>query len=279
MILNSDEFHKVEGEVYKITNTVTNKCYIGQTRTHRLNHGKYRPFGYLGRLRDHISEANSNKKNQSRYLNSSILKYGKDKFVCEKLVTCTLEELDMYESYYITELNTKFPYGYNLTNGGQKKGYLKGEKIVLDETKLTPRPTAKENVNLKRSDDTKKLISERLIQAKASDEERSKLMINSQKQHLSKKLEKYKNVSIDIDNIDNYISVINDYTSKSQYIRVTIEKNRIDFVGKFETIEQTKERAKNFLKELYNGNVTKLRETLPESSLPLTTGNVCDDLG
>jgi hypothetical protein len=41
MILNPDEFHKVEGEVYKITNTVTNKCYVGQTRSHRLNHGKY----------------------------------------------------------------------------------------------------------------------------------------------------------------------------------------------------------------------------------------------
>lgn len=250
MILNSDEFHKVEGEIYKITNTITNKSYVGQTRTHRLNHNKYRPFGSTGRFRDHVSEANSNKKNQSRYLNSSLLKHGSDKFTCEKLLTCSLDELDMYESYYIQSFNTKFPNGYNLTNGGQKAGYAKGEKIVLDETKLTPKPTAKENVNLKRSDDTKKLISERLIEAKSSDEHRNKMMVNSQKQHLGNKFEKFRNVSIDIDNIDKYIHVINNYTSNTEYVRVSIDKIRTTFVGKFESIEQIKERAKDFIKEL-----------------------------
>lgn len=74
MLLNKNEFEKVVGEIYKITNTVTNKSYIGQTRSHRLNHDKYRPFGYLGRFKDHLSEANSNKTNRSRYLNSSLLK-------------------------------------------------------------------------------------------------------------------------------------------------------------------------------------------------------------
>jgi len=39
MLLNSNEFHKVEGEIYKITNLVTGKSYVGQTRSHRLNHG------------------------------------------------------------------------------------------------------------------------------------------------------------------------------------------------------------------------------------------------
>ena len=279
MILNSDEFNKVQGEVYKIINTVTNKCYIGQTRTHRLNHGKYRPFGSLGRLRDHINEANSNKKNHCRYLNSAILKYGSDKFTCEKLLTCSLDELDMYESYYIQEFNTKFPNGYNLTDGGQKTGYTKGKKIVLDETKLTPRPTAKENVNLKRSDYTKNLISERLIEAKASNEHRSKMMFNSQKQHLSNKFEKYRSACIDIDNIDKYISVINNYTLKYEYVRVTIEKIRTNFIGKFESIEQTKERAKKFIKELKKWQCDQIAGNSLESSLPLTTGNVCEELG
>jgi group I intron endonuclease len=278
MILNSDEFHKVEGEIYKITNTISNKSYVGQTRTHRLNHGKYRPFGSMARFRDHVSEANSNKKNQSRYLNSSILKHGSDKFTCEKLLTCTLDELDMYESYYIQKFNTKFPNGYNLTNGGQHTGYAKGKKIVLDETKLTPRPTAKENVNLKRSDDTKKLISERLIEAKASDEHRNKMMVNSQKQHLSNKFEKYRNVTIDIDNIDKYIRVINNYTLKYEYVRVTIDKIRTNFVGKFESIEQIKERAKEFIKELKKWQCDQIAGTSLQSSLPLISGNINEDL-
>ena len=50
MILEKEEFHKVIGEIYKITNTITGKFYVGQTRSHRLNHKKYRPFGYLGRF-------------------------------------------------------------------------------------------------------------------------------------------------------------------------------------------------------------------------------------
>jgi hypothetical protein len=78
MILNKDEIDKVVGEIYKMTNTTNGKKYIGQTRSHRLNHGKYRPFGSSGRFNDHISEANSNKKHTSRYLNHALIKYGKD---------------------------------------------------------------------------------------------------------------------------------------------------------------------------------------------------------
>ena len=64
MLLSIEEKDKVVGEIYKITNIKTNKSYIGQTRSHRLNHNKYRPFGYWGRFKDHMNEANSNKKNQ-----------------------------------------------------------------------------------------------------------------------------------------------------------------------------------------------------------------------
>jgi group I intron endonuclease len=279
MILNSDEFHKVEGEIYKITNTISNKSYVGQTRTHRLNHGKYRPFGSMARFRDHVSEANSNKKNQSRYLNSSILKHGSDKFTCEKLLTCTLDELDMYESYYIQKFNTKFPNGYNLTNGGQKAGYAKGEKIVLDKTKLTPRPTVKENVNLKRSDYTKKLISERITEAISSEEHRNKMMMLSQKQHLDNKFEKFRNVTVDIDKIDKYISVVNNNKLNYQFIRITIDKIRTNFIGKFESIEQIKERAKDFIKDLKKWQCDQIAGTSLESSLPLTNGNVSEEHG
>ena len=72
---------KVLGEIYCMTNTVTKKQYIGQTVSHRKNRIKYRPFGYIGRFNDHISEAlNNTKKKQCTYLNNSIRKYGKDIF-------------------------------------------------------------------------------------------------------------------------------------------------------------------------------------------------------
>ena len=142
-IYTKEEFHKITGEIYKITNIVNNKCYIGQTRSHYLNNGKYRPFGYLGRFNGHISEANCGIKNHCSYLDSSIRKYGSEKFICEKILECSINELDEYETYYISEFKSKYPNGYNLTNGGQKKGCLKGEKIVFHDpnppTPLTER--------------------------------------------------------------------------------------------------------------------------------------------
>jgi len=277
-LLNSDEFHKVEGEIYKITNKVTGKCYIGQTRSHRLNHGKYRPFGHLGRFRDHISEANSNKPNQSRYLNSSLLKYGSDNFMCEKLITCKVDELDEYEVKYISELNTKFPNGYNLTDGGQGRGALKGEKIVLDETLLV-KPEIKEKVPLKKSDFTKKLISERLKESKGDTEHRNMMMKLSQEQHLSKKFEMLRHVTVDQTNIDKYIHVIRRNASNSEYVRVIIEKIRTTFVGKFETIEEIKERARTFIKELVKWQCDQIAGNSLESSLPLQLGNTLEEHG
>jgi hypothetical protein len=95
-ILNIEEKDKITGEIYVIKNIITNKVYVGQTRSHRLNHNKYRPFGYLGRFKDHIHEAYSNKKNQSWYLNASILKHGEHNFTCDLICVCSVDELDTY---------------------------------------------------------------------------------------------------------------------------------------------------------------------------------------
>jgi group I intron endonuclease len=278
MLLNTNEFHKVQGEIYKITNTITGKFYIGQTRSHRLNRGKYRPFGHLGRFSDHISEANSNKKNQSRYLNSSILKYGVDNFKCELLQTCEVEDLDAHEIYYITRYNSKFPNGYNLTNGGQTRGSLKGEKITLDESEVVT-PEVKIKVPQKRSDYTKNLISERLKASKNAPGEQNKSMLRAQKQHLSKKFEKFRNVSVCDKDIEQYISIIRNHRLNYDFVRVTIDKIRTTFVGKFETIEQTKERAREFIKELIEWRNSLMRETTLEPSLPLQSGNILEELG
>jgi hypothetical protein len=119
MILNKNDIDKVIGEIYKITNITNNKLYIGQTRSHRLNKNKYRPFGYLGRFKDHINECYAKKKGCCKYLNSSILKYGEDNFICEKIAECPVDNLNELEMKYILEYNSKYPTGYNLTDGGK----------------------------------------------------------------------------------------------------------------------------------------------------------------
>lgn len=105
-------------EIYKIINLSNNKIYIGQAVSHILNHKKYRPYGHEGRFRCHISEAFSTKKNQSHYLNNAIRKYGVEDFVVELIECCEIKDANEREMHYIKTLNSLYPNGYNLKNGG-----------------------------------------------------------------------------------------------------------------------------------------------------------------
>ena len=267
-ILEKGDFEKITGEIYKITNTITNKHYIGQTRSHRLNHGKYRPFGYIGRFNSHVSETYSNKINTCKYLNSSIAKHGKEHFKCELLVRCKLDEMDKYEQQFIKEHNTKYPNGYNLTDGGQKGGYQKGSKMHVNADEIIIPDIVKHEDpdwfrKQTRSDETKKRISDGIKRAINTEEHLTQMMKNVQNQHLEKKFEILKGVEIDSNNIDQYISIITNNKNNTKYIRITFDrKRRISFVGKHESIENIKERAIQFMRELIKrGNTIKLRET------------------
>jgi len=57
-------------------------------------------------------------KNQSHYLNNAIRKYGVDDFMVELIECCEIEKSDEREIHYIKELNSLYPNGYNLKNGG-----------------------------------------------------------------------------------------------------------------------------------------------------------------
>jgi group I intron endonuclease len=278
-LLDKSEAHKIKGEIYKITNLITNKMYIGQTRTHYLNRGKYRPFSYTGRFKSHISESKSiTKYNACRYLNSGLNKYGIENFECKLILTCEINELDHYETKYISEFNTRYPNGYNLTNGGQKCGFEKGKKIVLDEV-TKPKFNMILNPNLKRSDETKQLISQRLKEHKNDLQVRKDDMKRVQKIHSNNRFDKYKNIDIDKDNIEQYISVIKNNTMNYEYIRVTFGKMRTTFVGKYETIEEIKQRARQFILDILEWQRIQTAGTSLEPSLPLTFGNICEELG
>jgi len=269
MILSQEDSDKVIGEIYKITNIVTNKIYIGQTRSHRLNHKKYRPFGYISRFKDHIHEANSNKKNQSRYLNAALLKYGIESFTCELLLSCNIAELDEKEKHYILENNSKYPNGYNLTNGG--KGFVDIEGKYICEL---PIHREKKDRNTKHSEYTKNLISEGLKNALNNDNHRINMMKTAQNQHLTRKCERFKTVKIDETNIDQYIYIIKS-DKYGTYIRIKIDKVKTTFVGKFETVDILIERARNFILDLIKWQRVQIAGNPLEPSLPLTDGNIC----
>jgi group I intron endonuclease len=94
--------------IYKSTNKITGKIYIGQT-TKSLEK----------RIKGHIKESKIDK---NRPFLLSINKYGVDNFTFEVIdTTNNLDELNNKEIYWINFYNSVSPNGYNVTGGGQGK--------------------------------------------------------------------------------------------------------------------------------------------------------------
>jgi group I intron endonuclease len=88
-------------------------------------------------------------------------KYGLENWKSEVLKECqTQEELNYWEQYYIKELNTKKPNGYNLTDGGEGcSGYQCSEEHKLKNS-LAKSGVNHPNWGKHLSDETKKKISD-----------------------------------------------------------------------------------------------------------------------
>lgn len=71
-------------------------------------------------------------------LNRAYKKYGEDYFNREIIEYCDIDELNNKEKLYIKHYNTKFPHGYNLTDGGDgNKGlkFTKEQKQKISQSK------------------------------------------------------------------------------------------------------------------------------------------------
>mgnify|MGYP006451882763 FL=1 len=152
----------------------------------------------------------------------------------------------MNTSFTAKKYNSKYPNGYNLTNGGKAFTDVSGNFYWREEIPLPPKVSKPQ----RKSDYTKQLISERLKSVLDNEECREKRMKLTQKQHLTKKYDIFKDVVIVDDDIDSYIRVIKNNTNNTEYIRIVIDKKRTAFVGKHEPIDKIKERAKKFILDL-----------------------------
>lgn len=94
------------GFIYKITNTVNNKIYIGQT-TKTIEE----------RFQKHIQKA---KQHVNRYLYDAMNHYGYDNFKIEPIEECDNNLLNEREIYWIKYYNSNNKIlGYNMTTGGE----------------------------------------------------------------------------------------------------------------------------------------------------------------
>jgi hypothetical protein len=105
------------------------------------------------------------------------------------------------------------------------------------------------------------------------------MMNNVQQQHMNQKFERFKNVKIDESNIEQYIHVTTINTLNYQYIKINIQKIETTFVGKYENIDEIKNRAIQFINDLIKWQHDQIAGTSLELSLPLAGGNVSEELG
>lgn len=111
------------GYIYKVTNKINGKIYIGQT-IQSVKDRWYRHCGKSG-----ISKAELN-----THFKRAILKYGKENFTIETIEMCDSTELNDKEKFYISYYNS-YINGYNSTIGGQggSKPFKTSEE---DETQI-----------------------------------------------------------------------------------------------------------------------------------------------
>ena len=227
----------VKGVIYCVEHVTTGKKYIGQTRSHRLNHGRYRPFGAEGRFRSHISEAVCNTKHKTGHLlGVDIRLFGPDAFSVSTLETCEVGVLDEREIALIGELNTVHPNGYNLSPGAHKPSSI---PIIPNPTQLAePR---QRGGCISRSAETRAKMSVRSTAALASPEARTLRANQATAQHAAEKATRFAGITIDKTNLDQYIS------TKGGRAVVRVDSHSATFAAKGATKEENIQRAKEFL--------------------------------
>ena len=168
--------------IYKTTNTVNNKIYIGKHQTENINDS------YLG---------------SGVSLEIAVKKYGKESFVKEILyVFDNEEEMNSKEKELVTEEFIKRKDNYNKSLGGEGGSNFKGKKHT-DETKQKLSEIAKKRIY---SEETRNKISEgnrkRVIseETKLKLSEKAKLRFwdeESRKKHSDLMKQHYENISRD----------------------------------------------------------------------------------
>jgi group I intron endonuclease len=111
------------GFIYKITNKITKKCYIGETKEKDPEE----------RYKRHLRTIRRGKGCPA--LRDAMKKHGEENFVFEVLIICFDEDRMAHEKEYIKKYNSMVPNGYNILEGGRGGAGFKGKKHTEDTLK------------------------------------------------------------------------------------------------------------------------------------------------
>lgn len=110
---------KPYGIVYKVTNLIDGKIYVGQTAQTLWR-----------RRRAHENEC----ARSTAYFHRSLKKHGFENFQWEEIESChSKEELHAREIYWIEQFQCMAPAGYNSAEGGKGGAYLESHKRRISE--------------------------------------------------------------------------------------------------------------------------------------------------
>jgi len=247
-IFELDEKNRVIGHIYKIINTETGKVYIGQTLSHYKNKGKYRPYGYEGRFKSHVSEAISNtKKKQCTLLNNSIRKHGKDVFEVELLVECHVCLLDLYEKGFISKENSMYPNGYNMTKGGKTTEHVN----IANSESLNNVKKRGRDLGFSHTKETRKKMSARLKKIASSDVVKKRMCSTMVAHYDAQKVKFLSEYDLD-DDYEKYINPVKSKETKKVHTYIIkINGRKLTLYQKNISLREKYNRLKNILKKAY----------------------------
>lgn len=242
------------GYIYKITNLVNKKIYIGQTIQDDVE------------KRWELHRRLAKKDKGCTALKEAFNKYGIDKFKFEVLIICFNEDCIEYEKEYIKKYNALVPNGYNISEGGNGGPLFKG-KHHSEETKTKLRETSKAYYS---NPENRKKLGEKVKVALEKSEKWQKALAEGR---VGENLKKENRI---LWQNDNTVTVISEETKKklSELAHKYYEENR----EKHNKLMSDK-LGKQINQYDLNGNYVKsymsIREAVRQTEIPKTTLQYC----
>ena len=226
-MINVENISKLSG-IYKFTNKINNKCYIGKAKNLQTR--------VEGHLKSFLNE------NHSSYFYKSVRKHGIENFQFEileefekdKITNNELNELEKYWIWIFKSSNSKF--GYNLTKGGDglnsNEETRKKQSISQTGKKQSEEQIKKRVLKLKGKKRTEEFCNFLKLQQtgkKHSEETREKLKLFKKKKKRNPLSEETKKK----------ISKSNKGKKRTEE---QVEKNRLNQLGKKQSLETIEKR-------------------------------------
>lgn len=241
--------------IYKITNQINNKSYIGQSVNieRRWADEKYRAF--------------SEGSNEYEYPRSKAFrKYGVENFKFEILELCSHSQLNEREIYYINYYKTIVPYGYNVTSGGSNAAGVKLDIYRVEEISDLLKNTTLTNIEIGKMFNVSENMVSGINTGYYWNRENVDYPIRKKKKETEKIIES--KTKLDIPDKEEMVDIIynNNFTYAANYYQVSTTTIRrwLDRYNVPRTVEE-------FRKWYQNEKNIKIEDNITKQSGPLRT--------